>query len=440
MSTEPEEEARVTKCYMAALRLGIRDAMLGALTTAFNNYLDLGASVLLLWYGGGIAIDPDGAITVGALIKYQLYWNMINNSYQARLNSEHLAWCRLHWGTITQALNNMLNAFTRAAGAAERVLSLVDLEPDIGSSGGAHADGAVDTWSVGFEKVTFRYQMRENVVLDGMSFSVDAGSVCALVGASGGGKSTVIHLLLRFYDPRAGKITLGDVDLRELDLRSVHRHVGFVAQVNVTHPAAMHRLTRCGRHLTSDGAGRATQETQLFNATIDENVRYGAPPGTTDEEVAAACRAAQADGFIRGFEDGYLTRVGDRGQRLSGGQKQRLAIARCLLRRPKLLLLDEATSALDAENEAAVQAALDGLIWSGEHTVILVAHRLSTVIRAHVILVVDGGAVAERGTHAELLAAPSGIYAGLVARQLQHQAAVQGPPADAAPAKPGANK
>ncbi len=195
-----------------------------------------------------------------------------------------------------------------------------------------------------------------------------------------------------------------------------------------------------GRHLTSDGAGRATQETQLFNATIDENVRYGAPPGTTDEEVAAACRAAQADGFIRGFEDGYLTRVGDRGQRLSGGQKQRLAIARCLLRRPKLLLLDEATSALDAENEAAVQAALDGLIWSGEHTVILVAHRLSTVIRAHVILVVDGGAVAERGTHAELLAAPSGIYAGLVARQLQHQAAVQGPPADAAPAKPGANK
>ena len=165
-----------------------------------------------------------------------------------------------------------------------------------------------------------------------------------------------------------------------------------------------------------------------------EKGRDHTPPSTSDDEVAAACRAAQADGFIRGFEDGYLTRVGDRGQRLSGGQKQRIAIARCLLRRPKLLLLDEATSALDAENEAAVQEALDGLIWSGEHTVILVAHRLSTVIRTHVIMVVDGGAVRERGTHAELMSSPSGIYAGLVARQLQQQAAVQGKPQAAAPA------
>lgn len=385
LSTEPFEVARVAECFARALKLGVRDALLGALTTSFNNYLDLGASVMLLWYGGGIAIDPEGTITVGALIKYQLYWNMINNSYQA--------------------LNNMLNAFTRAAGAAERVLSLVDLEPDISSEGGAPAS-AIDRWSIRFDDVAFRYQMRpENPVLSGMSFEVPAGTVTALVGTSGGGKSTLVHLMLRFYDPRAGRISIGGVDYRELNLPSVHRLTGVVSQ-----------------------------ETQLFNDTILANIKYGTDGDVSDEAVRAAAAAAQADGFIRNFEDGYLTRVGDRGQRLSGGQKQRIAIARCLLRKPKLLLLDEATSALDAENEAQVQAALDALIWTGEHTVVLVAHRLSTVINAHAIMVIDGGAVREQGTHAELLAR-SGVYAQLVSRQLQRAADAGAPgPAPAAAA------
>merc|ERR1719181_745463 len=160
----------------------------------------------------------------------------------------------------------------------------------------------------------------------------------------------MIHLLLRFYDPTAGCITLGGVDYRDLNLRSVHERIGVV-----------------------------TQETQLFNCTVGENIGYGAGE-YTHEDLVAAATAAQAHQFISEFEDGYETRVGERGQRLSGGQKQRIAIARCLLRRPRLLLLDEATSALDAESEAAVQKALDEMIWQGSQSVLLVAHRLSTVV------------------------------------------------------------
>jgi len=163
-----------------------------------------------------------------------------------------------------------------------------------------------------------------------------------------------------------------------------------------------------------------SQETQLFNATIEENIRYGAPASVTFEQVEAAARAAQAASFITEFEDGYNTKVGERGQRLSGGQKQRVAIARCLLREPRLLLLDEATSALDAESEAQVQKALDSLIWSNEHTVLLVAHRLSTVVNSNRIFVIDKGTTVEQGTHTQLLEA-RGVYASLVEHQLQQQ-------------------
>ena len=263
-------------------------------------------------------------------------------------------------------------------------------------------------------------------VLSGMSFEVAAGSVCALVGKSGGGKSTMIHLLLRFYDPHEGCVRVGGVDLKRLHLPSVHERIGVVSQ-----------------------------ETQLFNSTIAENIAYGAGEQQsharthtahrsqrilcaahhsggaarcacatgehTHEELLTATRAAQAYDFIHSFEDGLATRVGERGQRLSGGQKQRIAIARCLLRKPRLLLLDEATSALDAESEAAVQKALDEMIWqTGGYTVLLVAHRLSTVVNSHQIVVVDQGRAAEVGDHATLLA-KQGAYAGLVAHQIQKQ-------------------
>lgn len=252
-------------------------------------------------------------------------------------------------------------------------------------------------------------------VLQGVSFRVPEGSVCALVGRSGGGKSTLVHLCLRFYDPVDGRVTLGGRDLRELRVDSVHSRVGIVSQ-----------------------------ESQLFNSTLLDNIRYGAFDASLDD-VQRAAEAAQAWGFISEFEDGLATRVGERGQRLSGGQRQRIAIARCLLRKPRLLLLDEATSALDAESEALVQKArhltlsrnaelvasplycsaqaLDSLIWTGTHTVMLVAHRLSTVVNANKIVVLDKGRAIEQGTHDELVAR-RGVYASLVAHQLRKQAEV----------------
>ena len=168
------------------------------------------------------------------------------------------------------------------------------------------------------------------------------------------------------------------------------------------------------------GGAQAGADTRQCPLAVEENIKYGAPEDVTTEEVIAATKAAQAWDFISEFEDGMGTKVGERGQRLSGGQKQRIAIARCLLRKPRLLLLDEATSALDAESEAQVQKALDALIWTGEHTVLLVAHRLSTVVNAHQIVVIDKGAAAEQGAHAELLER-DGQYASLVAHQLQRQ-------------------
>jgi len=192
------------------------------------------------------------------------------------------------------------------------------------------------------------------------------------------------------YDPSSGAILIDGRDLCSLNLRSFHEQVGIV-----------------------------TQDTQLFNATIEENISYGLE-SYSKEELYEASRNANAHDFIMSFPDGYRTRVGERGTRLSGGQKQRIAIARAFLRHPRIMLMDEATSALDAESEAQVQAALDRLISSGSHTVLLVAHRLSTVQNADCIAVVDGGTIVEQGNHAALVA-QNGTYARLVRRQMLMQ-------------------
>ena len=377
-SSEETELARYEEHAGAALRAGVKDAFGGALTVMLTNLLELGTSVLILWLGGGMAMEePSPRLTIGALITFQLYFNAVTSAYTA--------------------LTNCLTSLVRAAGSASRVFSLKDnlpdIDPDVGSAydpGGEPGRGP----AIEFENATFWYQMRPNhVVIDGLSMRVASGSTAALVGKSGGGKTTLVALLLRYYDVKGGSVRIDGVDLRDLNLASVHKHVGLVAQ-----------------------------DTQIFNHTIAGNIEYGCGEKPGRSAIETAARRAHAHDFIQTFPDGYDTRLGERGVRLSGGQRQRLAIARVFLRNPRLLLLDEATSALDVESEAAVQKAIDALLAMGGRTALVVAHRLSTVRDADAIHVVVGGKVAESGTHDALLAVQDGVYAGLVSLQAKRKA------------------
>jgi ATP-binding cassette subfamily B protein len=345
-------------------------------------------------------MDEEDGMSPGKLITYQLYWNMLNGSYKSLLD--------------------IVTSFTRAAGAAQRVFSLMDSLPDIDIYSGVSITRDEIVGAIRLTDVTFSYQMRpDSIILDSLSLDIPAGTTCALVGKSGkflyilninpfstfkkyviysgGGKSTIVNMIMRFYDPRKGEISLDGVDIKTLCLRDIRRQIGFVQQ-----------------------------NTELFGGTIEENITYGLEPGSwTREEVIEAAKNACAHEFIKSFPEGYLTRVGERGVRISGGQKQRIAIARVFLKRPKILLLDEATSALDSESEAKVQEAIDKLISdkTDQRTVVLVAHRLSTVINANQIAVIGDGRILERGTH-EALMKKGGEYAKLVMRQLKKKNSV----------------
>jgi ATP-binding cassette subfamily B protein len=242
---------------------------------------------------------------------------------------------------------------------------------------------AVSEGVVAFENVSFAY-VPERPILKGISFTVPAGRTIAIVGSSGAGKSTISRLLFRFYDVNGGRITIDGQDIRAVTQESLRAAIGMVPQ-----------------------------DTVLFNDTIRYNVAYGRPDATADE-IAEAARAAQIDGFIRTLPEGYESQVGERGLKLSGGEKQRVAIARTILKAPPILVLDEATSALDSHTEREIQDALDRV--SRGRTTLVIAHRLSTVVGADEIIVLDKGLIAERGTHPELLAA-GGLYAALWNRQ-----------------------
>jgi ATP-binding cassette subfamily B protein len=320
------------------------------------------AIAVVLGYGGSLVAA--GTMTAGALTAFLVYTLLI----------------AMGLGTLAEIWAEAM----RGLGAAERVFQLIDRAPVMALRGGRRPERVAGR--LAYEDVHFSYPARPDTeVLHGVDLLVEPGEVVALVGPSGAGKSTLGSLLVRLYDPSGGRLTLDGIDLRDLDPSWLRSQVGVVSQ-----------------------------EPILFSTTIVENVRYGRP-GASDAEVRAALGNANALPFVLGFPDGLETRVGERGQQLSGGQKQRIAIARAILKDPRLLLLDEATSALDAESEALVQEALSRLMRG--RTSIVIAHRLSTVIGADRVVVIDGGRVVEAGRHAALVT-QGGPYARLVERQV----------------------
>ncbi len=286
-------------------------------------------------------------------------------------------------------LRELLHAGMLGSSAAEGVLGLMKQAPSITESKGAAPLAEPLSPSIAFEDVRFSYAGGRGVALDDLSFKV-AGERVGVVGPSGSGKSSVLKLLLRFYDPQAGSIRVGGRDIRDLSFEALRSQFAMVSQ-----------------------------DTYLFHGTVEDNLRLG-KPDATQEELEAAARAANAHAFIEALPQGYRTVIGERGIRLSGGQRQRVAIARALLRDAPILILDEALSAVDAENEAVIQEALDRLMEG--RTTLTLAHRLSSVIGSDRILVIEHGKVVEQGSHKDLVA-QGGVYSRLMAEQLEERAA-----------------
>ncbi|MCI0570196.1 MAG: ATP-binding cassette domain-containing protein [Myxococcaceae bacterium] len=360
-TAEEAEGHRYAGAVQRSFRLARNRAIQAATFMGVASFCGFGAGAAVLWYGGRLVLA--GELTVGALTSFLVYTMLVAGALGA--------------------LSELWADFMKASGAAERIFELLDREPSMPVKGGLtlpKVQGRVELREVGFA-----YPSRRDVqVLRGLSLTLEAGEVVALVGPSGAGKSTIAGLLARLYDPDSGGILLDGHPLTALDPQWLRRQVGTVAQ-----------------------------EPLLFSDSIAENIRYGRPDAT-DAEVEAAARVANAHEFISRFPEGYATKVGERGVQLSGGQRQRVAIARAVLKDPRILVLDEATSALDAESEHLVQEALERLMQG--RTTLIIAHRLSTVRNADRVLVLDGGRVVQSGEHSELMS-EQGLYRRLVERQ-----------------------
>ena len=309
--------------------------------------------------------DPTGptALSSGTFVSFLLYTTMFVSPIEI--------------------IGQMARIMNRATSSAHRVFEVLDTEPDVVDEGESIRLQPV-RGSVRFEDVSFGYDGIQ-LVLREIDFTVKPGEMIGLVGPSGGGKTTLVNLVARFYDPSEGTVWIDDVDLRELDSGHYRRQVGMVLQ-----------------------------DPYLFHGTVLDNVRYGRPDASLDEVIAAA-KAANAHDFILELAQGYDTVVGERGQTLSGGQRQRVSIARAILNDPRILILDEATSAVDTETERKIQEAMDRLV--AGRTTFAIAHRLSTLHRADRLLVIDGGRLVEAGTHSELLKIEGGMYRKLHALQ-----------------------
>jgi ATP-binding cassette subfamily B protein len=319
-------------------------------------------SVFVIWYGGRLVVR--GELTLGQMVAFTAYLSQLVQP--------------------VRRLGHIIAVMAQASAAGERVLEILDERSEVAERPDAVELEAVEG-RVRFEGVSFAYFHR-HPVLKGIDFEARPGELVALLGTTGSGKSSIISLIPRFYDPSVGRIRIDGRDIREVTLRSLRSQIGIVLQ-----------------------------DTTLFAATVRENIAFGAP-GAPEEAIVRAAEAAQAHRFITGLPQGYQTVVGEQGRTLSGGQKQRIAIARALLADPRILILDDATASVDTETERLIRIALDTLMTG--RTSFVIAQRLATVQRADLILVLDDGQIVARGTHRELIRT-SGLYADIYNRQLK---------------------
>lgn len=357
---EGDEVQRFERENQRNFRAVMRATKLTSLLSPLVEFSAAIAVTIILWYGGYSVVT--GAITAGSLIAFLIYAINLSNPVKR----------------LSQVYGNI----QKAMAAGDRVFAILDTKPEVVEKTNAIVLPEVDG-RVRFDHVSFSYD-GEKKALDDFSLDVPAGRVVAIVGPSGAGKTTIANLLPRFYDATEGAITVDGIDVRDVTFQSLREQIGVVPQ-----------------------------ETMLFNATIKDNILYGRLDGT-DEEVYAAAKAANALEFIERLPEGMDTLVGERGSSLSGGQRQRIAIARAILKNPKILILDEATSALDTESEKLVQEALERLMQG--RTAFVIAHRLSTIKNADQIVVLREGKLVESGTHDELVAA-GGLYQHLYSVQ-----------------------
>lgn len=367
---EKHEEEKFHVVNLDYMEKNVQAIRLWAFYFPLFNFITSIGTVLVILYGGREVIA--GRLTIGEMVAFELYLLMLLTPLRM------VGW-----------LTNLAN---RAMASAERIFQVLDTNPDIKDAANAYELEDVKG-KVVFENVSFRYKDSERLILEDVSLVAQAGQTVALVGATGSGKSSFVHLIPRFYDPKAGRILVDGHDIRDVSIASLRSHIGIVLQ-----------------------------ETFLFSASIRANISYGVT-NAREADIVNAAKVAGIHDFIASLPDGYDTVVGERGVGLSGGQKQRVAIARAILLNPRILILDDSTSSVDTETEQQIQKALSELMVN--RTTFIIAQRLSTIKKADQIVVLDKGRVVERGRHQELLA-NSGVYKEIYQLQFSGQEEARG--------------